>query len=111
MTDLIGIAVVMPAPCPRCNGTFAAIGAGRGPHAASLRCACGRHLGWMSKESHGFIAATVRQFGRPTEPIQIRAPARTTAPSGADVVSQPMHPEPAPARNKPALAISETEDE
>ena len=85
--------IVMPAPCPRCNGTAATIGAGRGPHCASLMCVCGRHLGWMSRQSHGFITATVRQFGRPTEPIRICASAQTTAPLGADAVSQPMHPD------------------
>ena len=61
---LVGLAIIMPTPCPRCHGTAATIGAGRGPHAASLMCACGQHLGWMSKQSHAFIAETVRQFGR-----------------------------------------------
>ena len=43
VTDLVGLAIVMPAPCPRCNGTAATVGAGRGPHCASLMCVCGRH--------------------------------------------------------------------
>jgi hypothetical protein len=69
VTDIVGLAIVMPSPCPRCTGTAANIGTGRGPHAASLMCACGQHLGWMGPRTHAFIAATVRQFGRPTEPI------------------------------------------
>jgi hypothetical protein len=93
MTDLVGLAITMPSPCSRCNGTAATVGAGRGPHCASLMCACGRHLGWMSKQSHDFIAETVQQFGRPTEPIRIRAPARTAVSSGADAASQATHPE------------------
>jgi len=69
---LVGVSVTMPAACPRCRGTSATVGAGRGPHAASIMCACSRHLGWMSRESFDFITETVRQFGRPTSPIQIR---------------------------------------
>jgi hypothetical protein len=91
ITSPVGIAVAMPRQCPRCYGHTATIGAGCGPHAASLVCACGRHLGWMSKASYDFIAETVRLFGRPTKPIQIqiRAPARMTAPLGADAVPSP----------------------
>ena len=90
---LVGLAIEMPAPCPRCNGTAATVGAGRGPHCASLMCVCGRHLGWMSRQSHSFIAETVRQFGRPTEPIRIRASAQMAAPSGADAAPQTTHPD------------------
>jgi len=70
--NLIGLAVRMPKPCPRCRGTHANLGAGRGPHVGSLMCACGRHLGWVSHETYAFLSATVRRFGRPTSPIQIR---------------------------------------
>jgi len=70
--DLIGLAVRMPTPCPRCRGTHASVGAARGPHAASLMCVCGRHLGWASHETFAFLDATVRRFGRPTSPIEIR---------------------------------------
>src|SRR5262245_7695190 len=71
-TDIIGLAIVMPTPCPRCNGVAATIGTGRGPHSASLMCSCGRHLGWMSAQTFDFITEIVRRFGRPTEPIQVR---------------------------------------
>jgi hypothetical protein len=70
-SNLIGVAITMPTACRRCHGFSAVVGAGRGPHAASLWCACGRHAGWISHESFNFIAETVRRFGRPTSPIQI----------------------------------------
>jgi hypothetical protein len=68
-TALIGLAIMLPEQCPRCNGHDAVIGAGRGPHKASIMCCCGRHLGWMSAATFNFINATVQQFGRPAEPI------------------------------------------
>src|SRR4029077_3818970 len=69
---LVGLALVMPEQCPRCSGTTANIGAGHGPHAASLMCTCGRHLGWMSTATFNFLSDTARQFGRPKAPIEIR---------------------------------------
>src|SRR5262245_44366541 len=90
--SLVGLAVEMAIPCPRCRGTRATIGAGKAMHTAGLMCACNRHLGWVSKQSYDFIAETVRLFGRPTEAIEIRAPARTAASSDADAVSQAAHP-------------------
>src|SRR5262245_3655007 len=72
-TDLIGRSVEMPTPCARCNGTGAAIGHGRGPHAASLLCACGNHLGWLPKLAFDFITETDRVCGTDTlAPIIIR---------------------------------------
>jgi hypothetical protein len=74
---LTGLAVVMPRPCKYCGSTDAVIGAGSGPHAASLICECERQIGWMSKEAHTFLTETVRQFGRPTKPMRIsRRPVR-----------------------------------
>jgi hypothetical protein len=70
--SLIGLAITLPEHCPRCNGHNAVVGAGRGPHKGSIVCLCGRHLGWMSHEAFGFVSETVRRFGRPTAPIQIR---------------------------------------
>jgi hypothetical protein len=67
--NLIGLAITMPEQCPRCGGHDAVIGAGRGPHKASIMCVCGRHLGWMSAATFNFIDAAVQQFGRPSEPI------------------------------------------
>lgn len=78
--NLIGLAITMPEPCLRCSGHDAVIGAGRGPHKASIMCVCGGHLGWMSVPTFNFIAETARKFGRPSEPISItRKPPTTTA--------------------------------
>ena len=82
---LLGLAVELPDHC-HCGSTLAAIEAGVGPHCAGLRCACGRHRGWLATAAHKFLTETVRRFGRPTEPIQIRVPkTRMAAPPGADV--------------------------
>ena len=79
-TTLVGLAITLPEQCPRCSGHDAVIGAGRGLHKASIMCVCGRHLGWMSMPTFNFIAETVRQFGRPSEPICVnRKPPSTTA--------------------------------
>jgi hypothetical protein len=82
--SLLGLTVQLPDLC-RCGSSLASIEAGRGPHHAGLRCACGRHRGWVSGASHKFLTEAVKRFGRFTEPIQIRAlQARMTAPPGAD---------------------------
>jgi len=82
-TTLVGLAISLPEPCPRCSGRAAVIGAGRGPHRASLLCVCGRHLGWMSHEAFQFLSETVRQFGTPTSPISIRR-TRGVSPASSD---------------------------
>jgi hypothetical protein len=68
---LVGIAVILPDTCPRCDGRSATTGASRGPHNPALLCACGRHRGWMSATAFNFIADSVRRFGRPTKPILV----------------------------------------
>ena len=79
-SDLVGLAITLPHPCPRCSGHDAVIGTGRGPHKVSIMCVCGRHLGWMSVPTFNFIVGTVRQFGRPSEAICVnRKPPSTTA--------------------------------
>ena len=79
-TTLVGLAIALPEQCSRCSGNDAVIGAGRGPHKASIMCVCGRHLGWMSIATFNFIAETIRQFGRPSAPISVnRKPPTTTA--------------------------------
>jgi hypothetical protein len=85
--SLAGLAITLPEPCPRCSGHDAVIGTGRGPHKASIMCVCGRHLGWMSVLTFNFIAETVRQFGRPSEPISVtRKP--PTGDGGSEVTHQ-----------------------
>ena len=65
-----GLLVRTPRPCRRCGAELAVIGPGKAMHAAALICAeCETHRGWLSHESHRFIAGIVDQFGRPAEPI------------------------------------------
>jgi hypothetical protein len=81
---LLGLPVQLPDLC-YCGSTLAAIEPGVGSHRAGLRCACGRHRGWLATAAHKFLTETVKRFGRPTEPIQIRVPkTRMAAPPGAD---------------------------
>ena len=87
---LIGLRVTAPSRCPRCRGTAAVIGAPKGPHAAALMCACGRHLGWISSDTFNFISDLVRRFGRPTEPIVVRQ-LNVTRPSRCRRVTQSSH--------------------
>ena len=69
---LIDLVVTLPDLC-KCGAAEAAIGAGRGPHLASLRCtACDAHRGWLGHQTHSFLTRIVNQFGRPPEPIAIR---------------------------------------
>ena len=76
---LLGLPVELPDLC-HCGSILAAIEAGAGPHHAGLRCACGRHRGWVSTAAYNFLTETVKWFGRPTEPIQIRVPSADSAP-------------------------------
>jgi hypothetical protein len=79
-SNLVGLAITLPERCPRCSTHHAVIGAGRGPHRASIMCVCGCHLGWMSLPTFDFIAEIVRQVGRPSEPICVnRKPPVATA--------------------------------
>jgi hypothetical protein len=89
--ELVGLAITLPEQCLRCRGHDAWIGAGRGPHKASVLCACGRHLGWLSIATFNFINATVQQFGRPTEPICVsrhRATADVSRPVNANATKE-----------------------
>jgi hypothetical protein len=54
MTYLIGLLVKLPTAC-RCGSTIAAVESGRGPHVAGLRCDCGRHVGWVSRDAYEFL--------------------------------------------------------
>jgi hypothetical protein len=76
-TDLIGLPIklqrTIDGPCAVCGETAVIIGAGAGPHVASLRCAgCDRHRGWLPKTIADFLTDLVVRFGRPTDPITIR---------------------------------------
>jgi hypothetical protein len=60
--------------CSRSNcRKLTVIAPGNAMHHGSLRCEqCGKHLGWLSKQSYDFVAETQRLFGRPTDPIVVR---------------------------------------
>ena len=73
-SPLLGVWVERSDPCPKCLSFTAAIGTGKPPHVASLICAvCHRFVAWPPKAEHDFIASTVNEFGRPTEPIVLRS--------------------------------------
>jgi hypothetical protein len=56
-----------------CCGNIATIGAGKGPHAAELRCSvCGNHRGWLPQQAGDFLKGITEQFGIPAEPITLR---------------------------------------
>jgi hypothetical protein len=82
---IVGIQVQLhQRSCP-CGYEIFVTGYGKAPHRASLRCdSCGKHGGWVSKESGQFLEKIVGCFGRPTTPIIVRnaqAPAETTGAS------------------------------
>jgi hypothetical protein len=67
-----GLSVQMPSAC-QCGAALAVIGAGAGPHAASLHCAeCDVHRGWVSHATHRFLIEIINRLGRLTEPIVLR---------------------------------------
>jgi hypothetical protein len=68
---LMGLAVDLQQAC-KCGAYVVVIGAGKGPHLASLRCeACDEHRGWLSKQTHSFISETIKQTGSATEPVKV----------------------------------------
>jgi hypothetical protein len=79
-SPLVGVPVVRSVSCPKCRSFTAVIGTGKPPHIASLICAvCHRFVPWLPKTEHDFIASTVNEFGRPTEPIVLRSGRRRDA--------------------------------
>jgi hypothetical protein len=51
----------------------AVIGSSNAMYHGSLHCEqCGKHLGWLSKQSCDFVTETQRLFGQPTDPIVVR---------------------------------------
>src|SRR5262249_43460265 len=72
MTDTpFGLSLTMATPCRHCNGTSAIIGAGKGPHAASIVCACKRFVAWMPKARLDFICEAIRVWGWPEQPASM----------------------------------------
>jgi hypothetical protein len=78
-----------------CGSAVALIGAGAGPHCASLHCRCGKHRGWVSTEVYKFLMAVLKKFGRPSVPVVIRRrstlpnPAYAGAPEGSQISARP----------------------
>jgi hypothetical protein len=69
----VGLSVILPKPCGNCGSDSGIIGSSRGPHHASLLCeCCGAHRGWLSGTTCKFLSDVIENFGRPTEPIEIR---------------------------------------
>jgi hypothetical protein len=70
--NVVGLALTLPEQCPRCTGRSGTLSTGRGTHRASILCACGKHLGWLSDTTFNFLSESIGRFGRPTSPISIR---------------------------------------
>lgn len=65
------VAVQLQTAC-RCGDVVAVVGAGAGPHAASLRCqSCGRHCAWLARAHVAFINRVIERRGIPREPIAL----------------------------------------
>jgi hypothetical protein len=69
MTQLEGLVVrCQQKPCPDCRCVDCLIGMND-----ELVClVCDRHRGQLRKRTHAFISESIRNFGRPIEPIQLR---------------------------------------
>jgi hypothetical protein len=64
-SSLVGLEVQLPRHCVECGHPFMTVGPGKAMHKAALNCArCGRHAGWMSRNSFDHLTAIVERFGR-----------------------------------------------
>jgi len=69
----VGLAVQLPSQC-QCGSANAALCTGTGLYPGKLKCPkCGKHRGWVSHKTFRFLASTVDHFGKPTEPVLVRA--------------------------------------
>jgi hypothetical protein len=72
-TSAAGLDTMLPRAC-KCGAPYATVCPGKGAHSGEFRCPkCGRHRGWISRETSDFISGVVDRFGRPTEPLVVRA--------------------------------------
>jgi hypothetical protein len=79
----VGLTVILPSLCRNCGYDTAIIGSSAGPHYARLNCAgCECHRGWLSGETFNFLSDVIDNFGRPTEPVEVR---RNQSAQSADV--------------------------
>jgi hypothetical protein len=60
-------------PCPECQSIDCLIGSADAshPYGETICVVCDRHRGQLSKRTHAFISESIRNFGRPSEPIQL----------------------------------------
>jgi hypothetical protein len=69
----VGLTVILPRLCRNCGADTGVIGSSAGPHHARLKCCgCGCHSGWLSGETFRFLSDVIDNFGRPTEPVEVR---------------------------------------
>jgi hypothetical protein len=71
--SIYGLSVVLPDQCRNCNSNGAFVGDAPPPHFAQLKCDgcdCGR--GYVGHDFSAFLEEFIKQFGRPTEPIELR---------------------------------------
>jgi hypothetical protein len=71
---IVGLSATLPGrPYRQCGSINATIeSTGRAMHHGSLRCSCGQFRGWLSRNTYEVVTAFIKEFGRPTEPIEIR---------------------------------------
>jgi hypothetical protein len=73
-SPLVGLTVKLPRNCLRCGCSLSRVGAGAGPHLASLHCTqCGTHNGWLPQGAVKFLTDTIERFGRPTGRLSLSA--------------------------------------
>ena len=73
MSNILGLIVVLPDRCHNCNSNTAMVGSCPPPHFTKLYCDgcdCGR--GYVGHDLYAFLEEFIKQFGRPTEPIELR---------------------------------------
>jgi hypothetical protein len=73
MSNILGLIVVLPDRCRNCNSNTAMVGSCPTPHFTKLYCDgcdCGR--GYVGRDLYAFLEEFIKQFGRPTEPIELR---------------------------------------
>ncbi len=69
---LDGLMVRVDRPCRCWSHIMVIVDAATGPHAALLRCnSCDRFRRWLPRTAYEFLCEIVRNFGRPTKPIEI----------------------------------------
>jgi hypothetical protein len=86
---LVGLAVVLADRC-RCGGNLARVDPSA-LHQAALSCrGCGRHRGFLERNTANFVTEIIKQFGPLTQPIVLRrSPEIVAARRGDDLRDGP----------------------